>query len=102
MSLRMPGADTISTTATPFPSITPTPTSASENTKLTLVASEEPDGATVHTIALSQMCFKVGCITVPPAIVLASNGFSVPSEEGLIPYSLSNPPPHWDKVFIPS
>ncbi|KIJ93146.1 hypothetical protein K443DRAFT_684765 [Laccaria amethystina LaAM-08-1] len=104
-SLRMPGADAISTIATPFPNITPTATSASENTELALkavsaglVSSEEPDGATVHTIVVSQLCFKVGRITVPPAIVLASNGFSVPPEEGLTPYSLSNPPPHWEKV----
>ncbi|KAJ6482349.1 hypothetical protein DFH09DRAFT_409426 [Mycena vulgaris] len=35
----------------------------------------EPDGAVLYTIAVSQLCLKVGRITVPPAVVLAANGF---------------------------
>jgi hypothetical protein len=35
----------------------------------------EPDGATLHCVSISQLCFKHGRITVPPAIVLAGNGY---------------------------
>ncbi|KAG6846619.1 hypothetical protein H0H93_012814, partial [Arthromyces matolae] len=31
----------------------------------------EEDGAILHTITVSQLCFKIGRITVPPALVLA-------------------------------
>ncbi|KAJ7595317.1 hypothetical protein C8J56DRAFT_922086 [Mycena floridula] len=57
----------------------------------------ESDGATLHTISISQICFKIGRITVPPALVLAANGFSFPTESGE-PFSLESPPPHWAKV----
>ncbi|KAH7920206.1 hypothetical protein BV22DRAFT_1122897 [Leucogyrophana mollusca] len=72
-----------------------------------LARTEEPDGATLHCIAISHMCFKHGRITVPPAVALACEGFSKPpSLEGvdessspspkLAPaYSPSNPPPSW-------
>ncbi|KAJ7429803.1 hypothetical protein B0H11DRAFT_2211868 [Mycena galericulata] len=36
---------------------------------------EEEDGAVVYTIVVSQLCFKHGRITIPPALVLAANGF---------------------------
>ncbi|KAI0920202.1 hypothetical protein AcW1_002010 [Taiwanofungus camphoratus] len=83
-----------------------------------LRAHEEPDGATLHCVAVSTVCFKMGRITVPPALVIASDGFSVGPEasakanaEGngyangdakapvLKPYSHSNPPPHWKHVL---
>ncbi|KAJ6556211.1 hypothetical protein B0H19DRAFT_994471 [Mycena capillaripes] len=35
----------------------------------------EPDGALLYTVAVSQLCYKQGRITVPPAVVLAANGF---------------------------
>ncbi|KAK7053531.1 peptidase A1 domain-containing protein [Favolaschia claudopus] len=35
----------------------------------------EPDGALLYTVSVSQLCYKQGRITVPPAVVLASNGF---------------------------
>ncbi|KAF7369248.1 Peptidase A1 domain-containing protein [Mycena venus] len=35
----------------------------------------ESDGAMLYTVAVSQLCYKHGRITVPPAIVLAANGF---------------------------
>jgi hypothetical protein len=80
-----------------------------------LIRTEEPDGATLHTLTISQVCFKQGRITVPPAIVLAANGFSAPpspaavngnghvdatrmSYTSLAPYSHTNPPPHWGLV----
>ncbi|KII83759.1 hypothetical protein PLICRDRAFT_46932 [Plicaturopsis crispa FD-325 SS-3] len=101
-------------------SSTPTPSYA-------LASTPEPDGATLHCIALSQLCFKHGRITVPPALVLASNGFSRPppstgtsstsseteaeaeteaqgiEAEGdggkVEAYSHAHPPPHWEHVL---
>ncbi|KAJ7198409.1 hypothetical protein C8J57DRAFT_1545634 [Mycena rebaudengoi] len=35
----------------------------------------EPDGAVLYTVSVSQLCYKQGRITVPPALILASNGF---------------------------
>ena len=39
-------------------------------------AAPEADGATLHCVSVSVLCFKIGRITVPPAIVLAAEGFS--------------------------
>ncbi|KIO05912.1 hypothetical protein M404DRAFT_508186 [Pisolithus tinctorius Marx 270] len=65
----------------------------------------EPDGSVLHCIAVSQLCFKQGRISVPPAVALACEGFCKPpvdssAESGAVPrrYSASNPPPHWAKV----
>lgn len=66
----------------------------------------EPDGSLLHCIAISQVCFKKDRISVPPAVVLASEGFSNPpcvlesnGSHSLPPrYTPSNPPPHWAKV----
>lgn len=58
--------------------------------------SEEPDGATINCVAISETCFKIGRITVPPSIAFAMNGISLPSTGA--PYSHENPPPYWDKV----
>ncbi|KAG6879273.1 hypothetical protein C0992_003948 [Termitomyces sp. T32_za158] len=68
-----------------------------------LSSQHEPDGAILHTICVSQCCFKIGRITVPPAVILAANGFSAPAPpladgSPAIPYSRSNPPPHWAKA----
>lgn len=52
----------------------------------------EPDGATLHCIAVCELCFKVGRITVPPALVFALDGFSVPAPDGTR-YTRTNPPP---------
>lgn len=64
---------------------------------------EDPDGAIVHCIALSEVCYKIGRITIPPALVFSSDGMATPpppSAEGVKaePYSVHNPPPHWDHV----
>ncbi|OCH89373.1 hypothetical protein OBBRIDRAFT_794324 [Obba rivulosa] len=63
----------------------------------------EPDGATRHCVALSAMCFKIGRITVPPALALACDGFCAPPSasggETLEDYSHTNPPPHWKHVL---
>lgn len=57
---------------------------------------EEPDGATLNCVAISETCFKIGRITVPPSIALVMNGISQPSPD--TPYSHENPPPCWSKV----
>ncbi|KAF8060216.1 hypothetical protein FPV67DRAFT_1513845 [Lyophyllum atratum] len=109
-SLRTP-ADEISSTTTPLSiSETPTDTEADAATPdadtakalkavaASLASEAEPDGAILHTISVSQCCFKIGRITVPPALVLAINGFSVPGTDVAAPYSPSNPPPHWPQA----
>lgn len=62
--------------------------------------SEEPDGATLHCISVSQVCFKHGRITFPPGILLAASGFSAPpsSESTTGGYSHSNPPPQYPHI----
>jgi hypothetical protein len=57
---------------------------------------EEPDGAILNCVAISETCFKIGRITVPPSIALVMNGISQPSPG--TPYSHENPPPHWGEV----
>ncbi|GLB45721.1 putative thioesterase-like superfamily protein [Lyophyllum shimeji] len=113
-SVRTP-ADDISMASTPlFTSETPTDTEAgpSPNTDTaqalkaaaaSLASGAEPDGAVLHTISISQCCFKIGRITVPPALVFAVNGFSTPPPPASSPsvasvatgYSHADPPPHW-------
>lgn len=63
-----------------------------------LASVPEPDGAIVHTVAISRCVFKLGRVTVPPALVFACSGFSMPSPKSGAPYSLDNPPPHWQHV----
>jgi hypothetical protein len=68
-----------------------------------LTRHDEEDGAVVHCIALSEVCYKIGRITIPPALVFASDGMATPpppSTEGIKaePYTVHNPPPHWDHV----
>ncbi|KAH0833852.1 hypothetical protein J3R83DRAFT_11018 [Lanmaoa asiatica] len=53
----------------------------------------ESGRTTLHCFAVSRLCFKVGRITVPPAIVMACEGFSKPPKSGS--YSHQSPPPHW-------
>lgn len=54
---------------------------------------EKSDGTTLHCFTVSRLCFKMGRITVPPAIVMACEGFSKPPKVGS--YSHASPPPHW-------
>ncbi|KAJ7849183.1 hypothetical protein B0H13DRAFT_68084 [Mycena leptocephala] len=68
----------------------------------------EEDGAVLYTIAVSQLCYKQGRITVPPAVVLAANGFyaasaSPPTQTFSLSSfsharSTNSPPPHWPAV----
>ncbi|KAE9408102.1 hypothetical protein BT96DRAFT_21979 [Gymnopus androsaceus JB14] len=66
------------------------------------------------TPSVPQMCFKVGRTTVPPVIVFAANGLSVPSSQdpshesdltsdtstNARTYSHTNPPAHCDSVNV--
>jgi hypothetical protein len=102
MSLPTSGAEAISLTDTPFQTGTPggsTTSPLDTDTEIALKAvtagliSEEPDGATLYTIVISQVCFKIGRITVPPGIVFAANGFT-----GVSGHSLANPHPEWSEA----
>ncbi|KAH6894045.1 hypothetical protein BKA70DRAFT_1375783 [Coprinopsis sp. MPI-PUGE-AT-0042] len=72
---------------------------ASNGTSKTLFT--ESDGSVVHAVAVVHLCFKANRITVPPAVVLASNGFSCsppPPDLALESKSSTNAPPHWMSV----
>lgn len=59
----------------------------------------EPDGAVLHCVAISYICFKHGRITVPPGVILPCEGFSnLPSTPSDAPFSPTNPPAHWKKA----
>lgn len=82
----------------------PPPFSSNPAERIAQMLPEEEDGATLHCISVCELCFKVGRITVPPAIVLALEGFSNPPpsssssdplKEHPSTYSLSNPPPNF-------
>ena len=83
-------------------SVTPSATASSSNpgkiiaSASSLLNAVEPDGAIVHTIVVSQICFKIGRITIPPEIVMAINGHWTNDEPRKS--SHKNPPPHWRRV----
>ncbi|KAJ7617246.1 hypothetical protein FB45DRAFT_933726 [Roridomyces roridus] len=52
----------------------------------------EPDGALLYTVAVSQLCYKHGRITVPPALVIAAHGMTTS------PTSPPSAPPYWSKI----
>jgi len=100
MSLHPLGGEAISLTDTPFQTGTPGDSTSSQlDTDVALKAvtegliGEEPDGATLYTIVISQVCFKIGRITIPPRIVFAVNGFT-----GVSGHSLANPHPEWSEA----
>ncbi|KAF9012867.1 hypothetical protein BDZ89DRAFT_995540 [Hymenopellis radicata] len=82
---------TISTITAPTPS-TSTPTDLNA-LAAKLAQEDEPDGALVHCISVSQLCFKIGRVTVPPALILALNGFT--AKDG---YDRKNPPKAYLKL----
>ncbi|EEB92501.1 hypothetical protein MPER_08977, partial [Moniliophthora perniciosa FA553] len=65
----------ISTAPTP---LCGTPKLDSVDAKLNKIPydTEVEQGYTLHTISISEMCFKMGRITVPPAVVYATNGLA--------------------------
>lgn len=86
----------VAPSGTSTPALTALPSNPAERIAQRLPAEE--DGATLHCVAVCELCFKVGRITVPPAIVLAAEGFSVPPspsplKESASAYSLAHPPP---------
>ncbi|KAF8957170.1 hypothetical protein BDZ97DRAFT_1847636 [Flammula alnicola] len=88
MVLRTPGPEGISSTSTPFLSVTPSTTNVPEadidkalNAVAAGLAGEEPDGATLHTVVISQLT---------PALVLGVNGFT-----GAAGHSHASPHPEW-------
>jgi hypothetical protein len=109
MALRTPAIDDV-TGSSPDLSVnsTPSPSSSSSfnpptSTQATLSAATaglvsshlangglEEDGSILHTIVVSQCCFKMGRITIPPALVLAANGMT-----GARGYSHATPHPEW-------
>ncbi|KAF4623032.1 hypothetical protein D9613_002370 [Agrocybe pediades] len=92
-SIRAPGSEEISTNGTPYVNVTPngtTETVPDLKAVAANLAGEEPDGAVLHTIVVSQICYKIGRITVPPALMLAVNGFT-----GTPNCSLASPHPEW-------
>ena len=62
-----------------------------------IATAERDDGWTLHAVSVSLGCFKIGRITVPPAVMLPYNGLSS-SSSGSGDYSCTNPPPHWHYV----
>ncbi|CAA7269693.1 unnamed protein product [Cyclocybe aegerita] len=94
--IRTPGSEPLSLGATPLPS--PKIQTGADTEKVLKGAAAglslvEPDGATVHTVAVSQVCFKIGRITVPPSLILAINGYT-----GAGGYSLASPHPEWSEA----
>ncbi|KAJ3496965.1 hypothetical protein NLJ89_g10413 [Agrocybe chaxingu] len=91
--IRTPGSEPLSLSVTPLPSPI-LHTGADTDNILKGVAAGlslvEADGATVHTIAISQVCFKIGRITVPPSLILAVNGYT-----GAGGHSLASPHQQW-------
>ncbi|RXW19054.1 hypothetical protein EST38_g6814 [Candolleomyces aberdarensis] len=85
------GPEETSANDTPVDSMPETSTEAALKSVANIIAAVEPDGATLHTIAVSQLCFKFGRITIPPSVAFAVNGLT-----GI--ESSPNPPPHWGKV----
>ncbi|KAH9170385.1 hypothetical protein EDB89DRAFT_1978700 [Lactarius sanguifluus] len=69
-------------------SSTPTPSASSADLQAQVARAvaaprePEPDGATLHCISVNVMVFKHGRITVPPALVLAGEGFGATHEQG--------------------
>ncbi|KAJ7200276.1 hypothetical protein C8J57DRAFT_1103641 [Mycena rebaudengoi] len=70
----------------------------------------KPDGAVLYSARLSQLCYKQGRITVPPALILASNGFyaSPDASTAVTTFNVNGRsgdnksppafPPHWPAV----
>ena len=91
-------------TSTPYPSASGAnspPNGAMDGAKALaaqLVERPEPDGAVINCLAVSEVCCKIGRITVPPALVLAVDGFCAAPAPGAQAYSRTNPPPHWETV----
>ncbi|KAF8183212.1 hypothetical protein K438DRAFT_1599940 [Mycena galopus ATCC 62051] len=65
------------------------------------VRTTEPDGALLYTVSVSQLCYKQGRITIPPAIVLAANGFYAAPESAFTTSTSTTSTSSTDKKKIP-
>jgi len=72
----------ISPTSTPSDSSTDLEELAARAATAAAAREPEPDGATLHCISVNVMVFKHGRITVPPALVLAGEGFGATHAQG--------------------
>ena len=76
---------------------TPLTKNAHPETSLNAVAAQlaghEPDGVTLHTLHVTQICFKIGRITIPPNVVLGANGFT-----GYPGFSVTKPHAEWQEA----
>ena len=62
------------------PSPSPRPSPAEERIKTALKAIRIPEGSTLHAVAVSQYCYKLGRVTIPPRVALIACGFGVDSK----------------------
>jgi len=46
-----------------------------------LIRKPLPEGAVVHCLAVSMICFKIGRITIPPKVALITSGFGAPEKD---------------------
>ena len=76
------------------------PETAAMKTVAANVPQVEADGGVVNCISVNQLVFKHGRITVPPSLVLAYDGFCMPSGTTVFEekFSPASPPPHWKHV----
>lgn len=58
----------------------------------------EPDGATLHCVVVSELCLKIGRITIPPAVALASEGYAGLAPSGEKYDAMKNVHPHLEKI----
>ncbi|KAI9445859.1 hypothetical protein BJY52DRAFT_1127893 [Lactarius psammicola] len=77
-----PKTDNSSPSSTPTPSDSSTDLPALAARAAAAAREPEPDGATLHCISVNVMVFKHGRITVPPALVLAGEGFGATHAQG--------------------
>jgi hypothetical protein len=60
------------------PSASAQPSLSEERIKAALNAIRIPEGSTLHAVAVSQYCYKLGRVTVPPRVALTACGFGDP------------------------
>lgn len=74
----------------PFVATNGSPSSAEDNSgapspemqeALDAIRLRIPEGATLHAVAVSQYCYKLGRVTIPPRVALIACGFGDPSRK---------------------
>ncbi|KAJ7469214.1 hypothetical protein FB451DRAFT_1177198 [Mycena latifolia] len=109
-TLKTPATPLLETPAAATPSGVSTPAAMEPEVSKALLARGarelEPDGSLLYTVCVSQLCFKVGRLTVPPAVVLAANGFYAHATSSAPTSTAPAPPPYWPathrtRTFMP-